>query len=180
MQSSTMQKSYGATEEARSYDSRKKQEKEAKLVGGNQTYTSFPFFNSLITLAVSQAQALCNQEFLAKPAATQNLQEILNNAKSPTKENESHPLIPSLINALLAPQLYDDNRRIFVTLAETVSAELASSKMSDAVKRDILFILKEGLSVLEGVERDKVQGCIKQFEDSFNVEKMNERKIGFR
>lgn len=139
-----------------------------------QVYTSFPFFNDVINLAVGQMKALCNQEVLTPPATKIRLDQILNNAKQPTKDNESDSHLPPLIRALRVPELTEENSRAFVLQAEFVSFDLDLETMSDAVKHDFIFVLKCGLSVLEGVEKDKVIKCIGRFETALKKEQSAE------
>lgn len=153
---------YGSMERVRLYDLTSEQLRSAGEQ--KQVYTSFPFFNDLINLAIGQVKAVFNQEMLAPPASQTRLKHILDNFVHRTQDNESSPLLPPMIRALTASELTDDNSRVFVSLAEAALEDLELNTMSDAVKHDFIFVLHCSLSVLEGVEKSKVMRFIKRFE----------------
>ncbi|GEM_PF-5083242 len=131
-----------------------------------QVYTSHPFVNDLITLAVGQVKALCNQEVLTPPATQTRLNQILN--------NPSDVHLRRLIRTFRVSELTEESSGDFVLFAEYLSLDLDYETMSDAVKRDFIFVLNCSLSVLEGVDKNKVIDCIERFEKMLKKEQSAE------
>lgn len=81
-------------------------------------------------------------------------------------QSNSDPRLASLVRVITAVEISEETNRIFVSLVSEAVKKLQDGKLTDHVIDDYIFVLKCGLSILEGRDKLQMMRAIKMFESA--------------